>query len=78
MEMILHFEKDTTGFRVFLAIIPADCVLYNKCGQTSIQPVGLGLQIFGLITLSLVINNYALLGKLKSLRAQSVGEVSAY
>ena len=38
MEIVLHFEKDTTGFRVFLAIIPADCVLYNKCGQ---QPVNL-------------------------------------
>ena len=38
MEIILHFEKDRTGFRVFLAIIPADCVLNNKCGQ---QPVNL-------------------------------------
>ena len=44
-----------------------------------VKPVGPGLHIFGLITLPLLMN-YALLdwGELKSLRAQSVGEVSAY
>ena len=44
--------------------------------QPAYKPEGLGLQIFGLITLLLVIN-WRCWGELKILRGQSVGEVSA-
>ena len=56
-------------------MLPIASIHFLKTGPGAC--VGPGLQNFGLITLPLVIN-YALLGKLKSVRAQSVGEVSAY
>ena len=56
-------------------MLPIASIHFLKTGPEAC--VGPGLQNFGLITLPLVIN-YALLGELKSVRAQSVGEVSAY
>ena len=56
-------------------MLPIASIHFLKTGPGAC--VGSGLQIFRFITLPLVMN-YALLGELKSVRAQSVGEVSAY